>query len=322
MDSPFDPVAFLSQISGCFPEQDGFCHPDWDGIWNHVSSQYEESQWHGCLTEAAIHWIRLLQSRAAGNPSIYETRNFIFLGPAARLEGEAMCANCESALTRILSQLRGIAQLDGYGKKVVLMFHGQDDYYQYISYFTSDGTHAQSGGVFLHSQGYPHFVFPSNNWGRYQSTIEHELTHSCLAHLPLPMWLNEAIAMSMESNQFLMENEPFEEHQDFWNKDNIQEFWLGITWDQPGGAQEMSYSLARILLYKFNHDLQSCRESMSEFINAAHYEDAGEKACQKVFGISLGAVVEDFLGSGDWQPHPATWVSLETDERPVKEDTL
>jgi len=38
------------------------------------------------------------------------------------------------------------------------------------------------------------------------------------------------------------------------------------------------------------------------FIMEAHVEDAGEAACHTCFELSLGDLVMDFLGEGEWAP--------------------
>jgi hypothetical protein len=46
-----------------------------------------------------------------------------------------------------------------YGKRAVLAFNEQDDYYSYLSHFYREGHHGLSAGVFL-SDGYRHVALP------------------------------------------------------------------------------------------------------------------------------------------------------------------
>jgi len=89
-----------------------------------------------------------------------------------------------------------------------------------------------SGGVCL-SPGYTHFVMPMNEWfAGYRSVLVHELTHVLLQRLPVPPWLNEALAMRMEEvvcgeTIFRMDEELYERHAAMWDAETIQLFWSG-----------------------------------------------------------------------------------------------
>jgi hypothetical protein len=46
---------------------------------------------------------------------------------------------------------------------------------------------------------------------------------------------------------------------------------------------------------------------MFRFLLDSHFEDGGEAACQAVFDLSIGDLVMDFLGEGEWAPMPNKW---------------
>ena len=134
---------------------------------------------------------------------------------------------------------------------MILLFLEEDDYYQYVSYFHRDGNHPTSGGCLIH-KGYVHIAAPYEPFGLRQM-LAHELTHNCVAHLRLPLWLNEGLAMKFQraiagTNRPVLDYELKERHLAFWNPDNIQEFWSGISFQKPGNPNELSYSLAEIML--------------------------------------------------------------------------
>jgi hypothetical protein len=208
--------------------------------------------------------------------------------------------------------LEGIALDEGYGKHVVLMFGTLEVYYEYISYFYGEGQHPMSGGVCLSGDGYRHFAFPTTDFSSYRTVLIHELTHGCLAHLPIPLWINEALAMRMEQvlgdpGTYSLGQEDFERHFDYWNADSIQQFWSGESWEIPGDSFELSYSLARLLWRKIEIDIGASRKAILNFIGTASAEDGGEAACKASFGISLGDLAKGFLGNGDWTPAPQQW---------------
>jgi hypothetical protein len=192
------------------------------------------------------------------------------------------------------------------------MFARLDEYYRYITYFYPEGEHPMSGGVCLSGEGYVHFAFPTPDYSGYRSVLAHELTHGCLAHLPIPTWLNEALAMRMEevvcgSGTFGLDGELYDRHVAHWNADSIQAFWTGESWEIPGDSFELSYSLAQLLWRKIEVDLGASHERVVRFIADAQSKDGGEAACQAVLDTSLGDLVTDFLGEGEWKPNPDKW---------------
>lgn len=229
---------------------------------------------------------------------------------SARVAKDA-CKFYEKSLKLILKHLPGVTCDEGLGKHVVLMFSSEDDYYQYIMYFYGDGEHPMSSGVCLSGDGYVHYAFPvdDENPSGYRATLVHELTHGCLNHLPIPLWLNEAIAMRMEdalcsSQPIQIDKYILKQHHDHWNAKTIQDFWSGESWNQVGDSFGLSYALAQIIWRKIEVDLRAPQKMIVDFILSASYEDAGESACQRVFELSMGDFVEDFLGEGNWTPLP------------------
>ena len=154
-------------------------------------------------------------------------------------------------------------------------------------------------------------------------TLAHELTHGRLAHLPIPAWLNEGIAMRLQrvtagvyapradegdqknfwaamSNWVppLMWDELAERHHAFWNEQNIQSFWAGTSFEDNQESQELSYSLAEVLVNLLGEN----RDAFLEFVSRAHYDDAGQTAALDCLGVCLGDTAGTFLGEGSWRP--------------------
>ena len=109
------------------------------------------------------------------------------------------------------------------------------------------------------------------------------------------------------SDVFQLDQEIYDKHATHWNKATIQQFWTGESWGLPGDSFELSYNLAQVLWRKIEVDLSAPREAIVQFSSSANAEDAGEVACQSVFGLSLGDLVMDFLGEGPWTPEPPMW---------------
>ena len=142
-------------------------------------------------------WICGIQQQYGKGYEIYETENFLLLSKDSKRNIKHACKAYESALRQIFKVLPGIAANNKTGKYVGLMFSSPEEYYQYITPFHQDGENPSSGGMFI-SSGYPHFAFPVIDYVSSKTVFVHELTHACLSHLSIPLWVNEAIAMRME----------------------------------------------------------------------------------------------------------------------------
>jgi len=302
----------LTGISEHLHIKQGFCHPDWSCISQIIEKNLPEAEWNTAWEAVSRSWIERNRAQLTGDYRIYETANFLILSEAPMRVIKDACRSYEESLKRIIASLDGVASDEGYGKHVVIMFASLDDYYGYITYFYPEGESPMSGGVCLSGEGYVHFAFPTVDYSSYQTVLVHELTHGCLGHLPIPTWLNEALAMRMEqaicgSDIFHLDQEIYDKHTDHWNQDTIQQFWTGESWEIPGNSFELSYNLAQVLWRKIEADLAAPRAEILQFILHAHYEDAGESACQEIFEISLGELTMDFLGEGMWTPDPTRW---------------
>ena len=218
-----------------------------------------------------------------------------------------LLAFLERSLSRILKYLEGIASDEGYGKHIALVFDKHDDYYSYISYFHPDGESILSSGVYL-NRGYGHFALPYQDLNEAEPVVAHELTHACLSHLPIPLWLNEGLAVNLENDitgswPLIMDREQFNKHKKFWGKEEIQQFWSGESFNRTDQGSSLSYELARFAIKALSHDY----EDFQKFAVNADHKDGGEAAAHQSFGGSLGGLIEQFFGPGDWNPEPHNW---------------
>ena len=120
----------------------------------------------------------------------------------------------------------------------------------------------------------------------------------------MAMRMEDAVVQSKALN---LDREIYGRHLNHWNSRTIQQFWSGESWQIPGDSFELSYSLAQVIWRKIEVDLGAPRKAVLEFISSAVENDAGEAACNEVFDVSLGELVADFLGDGDWSPKPEIW---------------
>jgi len=260
--------------------------------------------------EAARQWIMQVQADLGGDYRIEESRRFILLTVLDCEAGGKILAFAERTLDLIRERLKDAAWETGNGKHVILLFSEEDDYYQYVSYFYREGNHPASGGCLISGEGYVHIAAPYEPFV-FRQMLAHELTHNCVVHLPLPLWLNEGLATMIErtvstARQTVLDHELKERHLAFWEPVNIQEFWAGVSFQKPGDSNELSYSLAEIILTL----LLEQKGNWSGFVKQAHWRDAGQTAAVDCLGVDLGGVMSTFLGEGDWRPRRKAMVTL------------
>ena len=255
-----------------FHEREGFCHPDWERIWELAEATLPETEWGELWDVLPRRWVDRLRQALGGGYRVIESENFLILsGAPDRIVAEAG-RFYEKARVGILEAFPGVARDEGFGKHVVLMFEELDDYYAYICYFYPEGDHPMSGGVFLGGEGYAHFALPTFDSRSYLAVMAHELTHGLLAHLPIPLWLNEALAMRMESALCgeagaWVDEEECRRHEEQWNSETVLQFWSGESWGDPGPISGLSYTLAQILWRNLDVDLRVGKDEMLAFIN-------------------------------------------------------
>ena len=234
--------------------------------------------------------------------------NFLLASALDERPAANLLSFAERARRGILRALDGLAADAGAGPRVILVFESDDEYYEYIAPFYPEGHYGVSSGVHL-SGGYGHFALPRREPDLLEPVVAHELTHALLSHLPLPRWLNEGIAVNLESalcprHGRRLELSWIERHQRWWEAESVQQYWSGRAFLRPDKLAELSYELAWVSVRSLAEDYPTFRS----FALAASYEDAGQASARKHFGDGLGRHFEAFLGEGDWEPDPSRWL--------------
>jgi len=297
-------VTLSQSYFNCYQHPMKYYRPDWTLISKTVNENFSKDQLNTAWSNECKKWLTTLQDELGSPYTLVESDNFIILSSEEDNYNQHFLKFLEYARTKILTNLVGIASDEGYGKHVVIIPADQETYYDYIlMFYPEDAKVGLSGGVYL-NDGYGHFVFPAQEINFTEPVAAHELTHGCLSHLPIPNWLNEGLAVSMEEvvlghSYFEMNKKNIEKHQNYWNEDNIQHFWDGTSFSFPDEGQELSYHLAQLLVRNISHD----DEQFKAFCNLADYKDAGEYASHQHLGISLGDLLDGLLGDGNWAPN-------------------
>lgn len=301
-------VAFsaVSDIEPYVQIQRGIPRTDWSSVSKNIGRIKTESAQSEARCRFALLWLQKMKEALGPKYRIHESDNFRLLTDESDRYVGSLLKFLERALKRIRLEFRGILRDEKGSKRIAIIYSDLDQYHSYVgNYYPEKGEFGLSGGMYI-NQGFGYFVFPHNQLSRAEPVAAHELTHACLSHLAIPLWLNEGIAVAMEdiisgSYPLRMDSEMFTRHKNFWGKNEIQEFWSGQSFSRSDEGQELSYHLARFAVQALSHDYSLFKK----FVLSAHNKDGGEAAALKVFGGSLGGLIEQMLGPGDWKPKPA-----------------
>lgn len=318
----------LAQVEGAFDFEAGFSRPQWDAIGAAIETTVEPENRADAWDEAAVQWLERIATDLGENYHVSTSENFLVLSPVEEGAASNLLRFAERAREIIRHNLKDIAWHTTH-REPILLFEDEDDYYTYIAYFYREDQIPRSAGVYMKT-GYPHMGLVFQNEAMASHTIAHELTHASLHGLPVPLWAEEGVCETLRrmiggpqvasgeghANAYwagvsgwtppVMYGELSERHHAFWNEKNIQEFWAGASFGCEQEAQELSYSLAEVIV----HLLSGNHEGFLAFITRAHYDDAGQTAALECLNRNLGEVVAEFLGPGDWRPYRKAMVDI------------
>ncbi len=290
-----------------FPPGKRFPHPDWDSIAKWVQSQPSEAEVADLWEKIFGQWMAALVDAFGEGYRGMESPHFHLISVATEKKANEMLDFLERCLVDIQNSLPFLEGREPVGACPVIVVQNTEDFYAYLSeYVEGDGAFGAVGGVYL-NRGYGHFVMPSTDLAYYVDVFAHELCHACVAELALPAWLDEAIAVTIENritgrNPYVLDREMVWRHQEYWTEDAIRGFWRGESFWYADEGQELSYHLAQFLLSAIYQGGHTPTNLINEFVVAAAIEDAGVTAAREVLGMDLPAVLQEFLGEGNWEP--------------------
>jgi hypothetical protein len=296
-------VAPLTDLHGLdmgFEEVEGFSRPNWKLVYEFVKTHVPRDDLSAAWDYIVAQWLEQLAADLGGGCHVRRSHSFYCLSDLEPETTNTLLAYAERVVDTIRSSLDGAAWTGYQGKHVLLLFSDADDYFAYISYYHKEGSHILSSGIFIR-KGYAHIALPYVTTYAAQHVLVHELTHNLLCHLPIPLWLNEGLAVLIEQTvtqkPFVLNRELADRHHAFWNEANIQKFWAGKSYNVPGDESQLSYSLGNILVV-----LLADKPGFVEFVKAADWKDAGQDAAVSYLEQDLGEVLGGFLGPGNWRP--------------------
>lgn len=285
-----------------FEHAAGYPRPLWGTLWARVEATDPEADRHEAAVRLERMWLDRLAAHLGGDYAVAESENFFLLAETGRQPREAFLAMAETTLGLVLDSLEDRPEDQAPGKIPVIQFTEDDDFYDYISYFYPDGNYGQFAGVCIR-EGEVHIALrcPDESTRR---TFVHELTHACLAHHDLPLWLEEGVVEVVsrrvtDEHPLHLDSDARDRHYAFWSWHGLTGFWAGASFARPDELQGLSYELAEALVRLINAEDAS---KFDAFLRAAAHADGGESAARSVLGRSLIAYVAKLLGEGPWMP--------------------
>lgn len=293
---------------------EGLPYLDWEAVGRWVESvdaaEVRAKAWADC----EIAWLLHLRAALGDSFALLQQGDAVLLSSLDAKIARITLEYMGKTLRRILRVLDGIAVVPEWGKDILIVFDDEEMYYRYVSHYYPDGEFAGSGGMHI-GQGCGHFVTMKGDLTAIEPVIAHEMTHGCLSHLPIPMWLNEGIAVNTERRVshapplLYSSREMQQKHACYWDARRIQEFWSGESFLRTDDGNLLSYDLAQRIVERFASNWDGFRT----FVLSAHISDGGASAALEQFNLDLGEVAAALMGrepSSDWTPNPSTWSAV------------
>lgn len=289
----------------------GFPIPDWDAVREWIEKLPDDRKadaWTAC--ERA--WLLHFRDALGKGFSFQESKSAMLVSSLEPHLRDATLEYIERTLRRVIAVLGGLSQVASWGKDLLIVFDDEERYYEYASYYYPErGDFALSGGMHIH-KGCSHFITVKSDLRSIEPVIAHEMTHGCVAHLPLPLWLNEGLAVNTERRlappgaPLYTPEQLHAKHLRFWRKAEIQQFWSGRSFDRQDEGNMLSYDLARIIVEQLAKDWPR----FEAFALAASHADGGDAAARAHFGVDLGEIARALLEQPEargWAPNPSSW---------------
>lgn len=257
---------------------------------DNVVAEFRTAMWE----EAKRAWLLHVRDALGANFQVTESKTALVLSSLNPNTARTTANFMSNALEQVLGVLDGIAQAPQWGKDILIVFEDAESYYRYLSFFYPDAAALGLGrGMYIRA-GVGHFVAVKADLYATQSMMVHEMTRNCLAHLPLPLWLNVGIAVNTERQLVNKKScggcgsqQLHHKLLAYWNESEIQEFWSGASFQRADEGLQLSYELARIMVELLAKDWPSFKS----FVTNADADDAGAAAARAHLDMDLGELV-------------------------------
>jgi hypothetical protein len=297
---------------------------DWSAINAWLRTVPDAAEQVQAFTAAQRTWLAYLRDALGPGYHLMQHGDVLLLSSLEPIVAQAALDFMACAAQHIQRVLDGLTQRPNGGYDILIVLDDEDTYDRYVArYCAEGGGYAASGGMFI-QEGCGHFVTCKADLNTIEPIIVNLMTHGYLAHLALPLWLNEGLVVNTKyrlssvslirgvlipihaQNHSVMQQHD-QEHRRYWNAERMQQFWSGRQFHVIGAGQTLAYNLATLLVGQFARDWDCFRA----FVLAAKATDAGQTAAVTYLGLGLGDAVSALLERPDmaeqWQPAPERW---------------
>ena len=206
-----------------------FTQLDWEMVAGWVTTTIrDEAEQDSVWLSIARSWLAELSAEMGNGYRLNESEHFILVSVAADEKAIELLQFLERSFVSIRSALPCLVQDDPVGKCPVIVFAEPGGFYDYLEdYCDSEELEiAAVGGVYL-NRGWGHFALPSTDLRGYEDVFAHELCHALVSNLRLPLWLDEAIAVTVEDSithrqPYVLDREIVQQHQSYWTEARMQ----------------------------------------------------------------------------------------------------
>lgn len=302
---------------------EGLPHADWSKVRPWVDSFDDRTARSEAWAQCEKAWLAHLARALGPSFAVRSESNTLLLSSLDARAARVVLEYVNRTRSRVLRLLDGIAADEDLGHDIVILLDDDEAYYRYVAHhYPEAGEFALSGGMCIHDGGCVHFVSVKHEQHALEPVIAHETTHAMLAHLPIPLWLNEGLAVNTERrlsppmagprHNDVSAQQMHRRHCAFWGAEEIQQFWSGASFSRSDQGNELSYDLARILVDQFAAEWPR----FVQFVNAAQRDDGGDAAARACLGLPLGDVVAAVLerqSAADCSPRADTWEAVQAE---------
>jgi hypothetical protein len=264
---------------------------DWRAIEAWLAAMPDARARAAARVDAHRAWLEHLRDALGDGAWLHETDDAFVLSSLEPAVAAATARYVATTRRRIAGVLGALPKFPAGEKSIVLVLDDEEVYYHYVSiYYPREGEFAFSGGMFVDA-GCPHFVVRRADLSTIEPVIAHELTHSALAHLRLPLWLDEGLAVNTEHkiagdrHGRHPAREMHARHLKFWGEAEIGQFWSGESFRRADDGNALSYDLARIMVAQMSRSWPA----FERFVQHAARADAGNAAALAYLDVDLGA---------------------------------
>lgn len=280
---------------------------DWDVVGRWISRHVPQAEQSQAWSDVVDQWLDRLDRALGKKNRAMLSKNLLLFAPSSFPHMEALLDFGEAGLAEIQTALGDLATESRRGPIVLLLFADKRTYGRYTSPFDPAVGAIQSAGMCFRSGSLVHVALQPGTIESLQRTVLHEITHACLGHLNLPLWLEEGITQLAEEaalpawSRFQLKSEEASAIREFWRERGLSEFWWGTGFFAIDGLQQFSYQFAEVM---FRTITTNYKKRLPEFVRRACADDAGESAARDVLGKGLAELAQQFLGPGNWEPVP------------------